>query len=63
MTDTSPTNHENREITPSPKRLCHNEMEGLNGRNKQSSSKALECGHLRLGVMVLVSRKAILSWP
>jgi hypothetical protein len=48
---------------PLPWRLRHNEVEGLNGRNEQSSSKALEYGHLRLGVMVLVSGKGIVSWP
>ena len=32
-------------------------MEGLNGWNRQSSSKALECGHLRLGVVSLSLEK------
>jgi hypothetical protein len=49
-------------LPPPPWRLGRSEVEGSNGRNKQSSSKALEYGHLRLGVMVLVSGKGIVSW-
>jgi hypothetical protein len=42
-------------------RLCRNHDEGRYGRNRQSSSSALECGHLELWVIELLAN-AIFSW-
>ena len=42
-------------------RLCRNHDGGRYGRNRQSSSSALECGHLELWVIELLAN-AIFSW-
>jgi hypothetical protein len=59
MTGLSPANHE---IGNPPFRDCVViVMEGRYGRNRQSGSSALECGHLELWVIELLAN-ATFSW-